>query len=429
MASAAEKNPVELRLDLLGGLWMEFADHPTARVLRWLADGDARQIIDVFIELHHQHPAGVPDVFIPFETPFRDETSYAADLLRAWRAWFDGLKDDLIDLPRDPTWRCPSPRPGEAGAAAVARAAASFREAFAADFRNLAVALIPPNIGDAPAWNRWLTALAKAEIPPEVRFLVIDPAEAPRLAALAAAEPKRVLTQTPVIRTTEIYKELLAEAGGSGPGVVFRKHFVGMLSAAKEGDVPAAETAGKHALTVAGSEKWYDLQVAAQMGLAGIWSGAGRPAEALAGYRAAVGFSDAIPPEHPAGAVLKVQTRMAVAGMLFGMKGYAEAAPLYEAAAPMATAADQPMLALENWRMAAACYEQLKDDEKNWACGERAIAAGAGLAPDVRGVSTLSYAGQSQLRLCAKRAYADRRDGLFATMNSLVGSGWEARRS
>ena len=43
----------------------------------------------------------------------------------------------------DPTWQLPAPRAGEPGFALVGRTAKSFREFYGADFRNLAVALVP----------------------------------------------------------------------------------------------------------------------------------------------------------------------------------------------------------------------------------------------------------------------------------------------
>ena len=103
-----EKNAVELRLDHLNKLWEEFSALPDARVLRWLADDDSRQVVDVFIELHKNDPAGIPDLFLTFDVPFRDETSYAADVVRFWRGWFDENRDDLIDESIDPTWSLPS---------------------------------------------------------------------------------------------------------------------------------------------------------------------------------------------------------------------------------------------------------------------------------------------------------------------------------
>lgn len=421
----SQLNAVEQRLIELSGKWEVFSAHPTARVLRWVADADARQIADTFLELHSQHPAGLPDFFLPFDLPFRDDTSYAADLLRAWRAWFDTQRDDLIDLSRDPTWRPPSPRAGEPGAAAVVRAASSFRQTYASDFRHLAVALVPSAVADPLAWGRWVTSLASIDTPAEVRFLTIDPAEAPMLNGAAAAAPKCVLTQVIQVRMSDVYRELLAEAGGSGPGVVFRKHFVGMMAAVKDGDFAAAESAGKNALIVATAEQWPDLQVAAQMGLSGVWAGAGRSADALVGYRAAVGFADTLPTDHPAAGPLRVQTRMAVGGALFGANDYARAAAVYAEAAPLAV---DPLLQMENWRMAAACYALLKDDESAWSCGEKAIVIAIEIPRDVREKSTLAFAGQGQLRLCGKRPFADRKEKLIADMNALVGRGWEARR-
>ena len=424
-----EPNAVELRLNELAAAWESFAELPAARLLRWVADADARELIEVFLRLHAEHPAGVPDLFVPFELPFADETAYAAELLKAWRAWFDAERDDLLEIPLDASWRVPAPRRGESGAAAVARAAASFAEFYSGEFRRLAVALVPESFADDAGWDRWLHALARSEIGPRVRFLVIDPAEAPRLDELARAEPIKVVTQTPEIRATDIYRELLAEAGGRGPGVVFRKHYVGMLSAAKDGDPAAAENAGRAALAVAAAEDWPDLRVAAQMGLAGVWTSAGRVADALQGYAAAVGFADSIAPDHPAAAVLRVQTRMAEAGARFGLADYAPAAARYEEAAAVAAESRNDLLTMECWRMAAACHALLKRDELAWACGERAVEAGARIAPDIRDKSTLAFAGQGQLRLCAKRPYADHKQRLLETLDTLIGPGWEARRA
>src|SRR5262249_20996045 len=206
------------------------------------------------------------------------------------RAGCGGIRRDLLELPGPPPGGPPPPRSGAPGPVAVGRVCQSFQQFSRADFRTLAVALVPATVADPAGWCRWLRGLVKHDLPPEVRFLVIDDAAAPALAPLAAAEPVRVVSQAPAINMTEVYRELLAESGGSGPGVVFRKHYVGMLTAAREGNLAAAEKSGAAALAVAGAEKWPDLQVAAQMGLAAVFSTAGRPADALAAYRAAVGF-------------------------------------------------------------------------------------------------------------------------------------------
>src|SRR5262245_21234124 len=100
-----KKNPVEVRLDYLSGLWRQFAADGAGRLLRWVGYGDRRQLLDTFLEVHKNDPADIPDLFLTFDVPFRDERSYAADMLAFWKGWFDECKDGLIDESLDPTWQ------------------------------------------------------------------------------------------------------------------------------------------------------------------------------------------------------------------------------------------------------------------------------------------------------------------------------------
>jgi hypothetical protein len=267
------------------------------------------------------------------------------------------------------------------------------------------------------------------ELPAEVRFLVVDDAADLDLKALAAAEPVRVVSQTPEIDGTMMYRELLAQAGGSGAGVAFRQHYVGMLLSSRTGNLAAAATAGLAAVTVAGAEGWSHLAAVAQIGVAGLMAASGKPADALAGYRKAVTFAEAAAKAgDPTGPIMVVQSRMAEGGALFADKKYADAAGVYADTAPKATAANDHLMAMENWRMAAACHELAGDAEKTWECGEKALEAGAKIDAELRPNTTLPFAGQCLLRLTAKRAFADRREKLLKTMNALVGPGWEERK-
>jgi tetratricopeptide (TPR) repeat protein len=422
-------NPIERRLHYLNGLWEQFAGNADARVLRWHASADARQMADVFVKQHAADPAGIPDLFLPFDVPFKSETVYALDLLRHWKEFTDHNRDDLIDNSIDPTWSPPTPRANEPGPAAVARAAVSFAERYGDGFRHLALVLDPNPVHDPAGWDRWLAAFAKSNLPANVRVLVIDDADRPPLAATAAADAKRVFTQTPEIDMSLAYRELAAQAGGKGPGVVFRTHFVGMLTAAKDGFFTLAEVSAAAALAVATAEKWADMQTAVRMALGSVQTAAGKPAAALAAFREAKQSAEAAAAAgHPAGAKLVVQSHMAEAGAVFADGKYRDAAALYEAAAPKADAADDPLLAMENWRMAAYCHEQNAEWEKAWACGEKALAAGERIAPDLRANTTLPFAGQGLLRLTARKPYSARRDALTKRMNALAGPGWEDRK-
>lgn len=424
-----DPNPIERRLEYLSGLWEQFAGNADARVLRWCCTDDARQMADAFVKLHTTDPADIPDLFLAFDVPFKSEGVYALDLLRHWKEFYDHNVDGLIDESFDPTWIPPTPRANEPGPTAVARAAVSFAERYGENFRHLVLVLDPTPIQDQAGWDRWLVGFAKLNLPPAVRVLVLDPADRPRLAGTAAAEPKKVLTQTPDIDMSAAYRELAAESGGKGPGVVFRKHFVGMLTAAKDGKFAAAEASAAAALAVAAAEKWPDLQTTILLALGNVQTAAGKPADALKAYQQAKPFAEqAAAAGHPAGAKLVVQSQMAEAGAVFADGKYKEAATLYEAAGPKAAEGGDHLLAMENWRMAAYCHEQAGNADKAWACGEKALAAAEKLPPDLRANTTLPFAGQGLLRLTAKKPYSDRRSDLTKRMNNLAGPGWEERK-
>ena len=384
--------------------------------------------MDVFIELHKNDPAGIPDLFLTFDVPFRDETSYAADVVRFWRGWFDENRDDLIDESIDPTWVCPQPRAGERGPAFIQRVALSFQEKYGEDFRHLAIILVPKEIRDSAAWSRWLGGIASAETPPVIRYLVIDEAESPPPCAWRKRIPSAILTQTPEFDTTQMYRELLQAAGGSGPGAAFRDQYVGMLLASKAGNVAAAVAAGTAAIGAAGAAGWSHLQAAAQLGLSGVLGAAGKPAEALAGYRQAITFAEAAV---ESGGPHRAHPRRPVADgrgeRLFAEEKYAEAAAVYEKAGTQATDANDHLLAMENWRMAAACHEQTGQIEKAWVCGEEALKSAALLDPAVRPDTTLPFAGRGLLRLAGRQEFTKHKDRIVKTMNALAGPGWENR--
>jgi hypothetical protein len=118
---------------------------------------------------------------------------------------------------------------------------------------------------------------------------------------------------------------------------------------------------------------------------------------------------------------------MAEGSALFAQEKFADAAAIYEKAAPQATGANDHLLAMENWRMAAACHEQTGEFEKAWTCGEQALKSAALIDAEMRPNTTLPFAGRGLLRLAGKPEYAKHKDRIVKTMNALAGPGWENR--
>lgn len=458
MAAAKRKNAIEKRLDLLEGQWNEFAEDPEPRLLRWLAKNDEAQVVLGFIEQQRAGCGEVPDLFIRLESPFEEPLQHGFALrdeflkLYAEMTEDEDFRKELAADGIDVEWKCPDSAPGGSDIAAFTQCCASFRQYYDGGMLNLAVALTPPGMANGPEWAQWLLAFVRSGLPANVRFLVLDTAEAPVLDDLAKAEPKLVRTIEPELNMEAAPKELLREAGGTGPGVAFRRHFFEITEAAGKGNLAKVEQLVPTALAIASEHNWLDQQVVIHMAMGAAYLGAGKCAEALATYRkAGQAAADTAMQGHPAGQKLVLQALLSEGAALLSDKQHGEAAKVYEKAAAEATAQKDHLMTLESWRMAAFCHEMAAERDAAWECGCKALDAGELLEDKLRSNSTLPYAGQGLLRLLErpkkqpqeKRGwiqrflehdekeeedpYEERRQFIMDRMGKLIGPNWQKK--
>lgn len=417
------KNAIERRIDRLGELWNEFAENPQARLLRWLVDGDAVRMIDLFVEVQNEEGGDIPDLFFrfdqPFEEPHRHGLALRESLLREYEQIRQQIAED--DIPSD--WICPPVQPEESDVAALVRSCASFRRYYEGLMVHLVGVLVPEEISSPDAWQSWLQGLVGVASPPNVRFMVVDDAAAPALNDLSRAEPKRVVSVQPELDMPGAYAELLRGLPGSGPGFTFRRLFVALANASAAGNLVAAQQAADAALKIASGQSWPQMQVAVFAALGAAHLAAGKTAEALRSYR---GANQAVAGQNdPTAAKLNVQTRFAEASVLLSDGEYEQAAEVYEQTAPLAEQQEDHLSALEGWRMAAYCRETAGQPEEAWKHGQKALDVGALLDEQTRANSTLPYAGQGLLRLTRRPQYERQADAIRQRMVDLVGPGWE----
>lgn len=427
MAPPVKKNPIERRLDELMGMWNGFVANPQARLLRWLADTDNAGLVDTFVEMQRQGGGGVPDLFIRFETPFEPKR-YGLALLEELRSQYEEAQPDLVEAGLDPGWSCPAPAQGETDVKAFARACTALARHYQGILENLVVALVPKGTVEPAAWRQWLLALVRADLPANVRALVLDRTEAPDLEELAQAEPERVVTVKVDLDMPGAYTELVRDVKGSGPGFDFRRYYVALSNAAGKGDIAGAQQAGAAALAIATQQNWAPLQAAVHMALGAVFLGAAQLAEALACYRSAGQAADAATKAgDETGPKLLLPARFAEGAALLNAGQFAEAARVYEATAPVAAAQQDGLMTFEAWRMAAYCHETNKQPQLAWACGQKALEAGAALQPEQRANALLPFVGQLLLRLTKQRPYRDQGDAVRRRLTELVGRDWEQR--
>jgi tetratricopeptide (TPR) repeat protein len=420
------RNAIERRLGMLDEHWNTFAESP-AVLLRWSCTADDAQMVDGWIGMQHEGAGEVPDFLVRFDLPFDGPERYGFTLRGALERQYDASRDELARAGHPADWRAPDLVPGESDVSALLRCCASFQAYHARLMLTVALVLAPEPAPDADAWQRWLYGLVGAPVPAGVRFLVLDPAEEPRLDALCQAQPERIVSQRLALEMPAAREELARNAAGADPGSQLRVHLVALTSAAGGGDLARAHGAAQQALAIAARQGWPAMQMAVHMALGAAYLGGGHTEHTLAAYRAAQ--RSALATEQagdPAGPRLRVQAALAEGAALVSAGRFGEAAPVYEAAAPLASASGDPLLIVEAWRMGGYCHEAAGDPQSAWRCGAAALEAGETLDPAARQASTLPWAGQMMMRLADRWSFPVGADAVRRQMAGLMGPEWNA---
>jgi tetratricopeptide (TPR) repeat protein len=419
-------NAILRRVERLAELWAAFAADPGLRLLRWRADADELRMIHLFLDLQSEDWGTIPDVFVRLAPAFDDPERYAGELVAALLAQYDAARADLEarDVPAD--WQAPARARDEPEDAFLLRVAASLRDYHADRMRHLVLVLVPGAVADDRAFAAWLARLLESGVAPVLRLMVPDPAQAPRLDGLDELAPGLVATVDPALDMPGALEELARSEGVEGPARRFRIQLVNIGNAAGKNNLAAAERAARGALDLARKEGWADQAVVVHMALAAVYLGAGRPEDAIGCYRKAAAAA-ARAEAHPAAPRLRVTAAFGEGAALVAAARWAEAAIVYERAAPLAEAAGDPIMLLEGWRMAGWTHEQAGADRDAWRCGQQALTAGARLPAERRQESTLPWVGQMLLRLLDRhyRDDAHQAEALGQRLEATIGSGWQ----
>lgn len=423
----SKKNAIEKQIDTLGELWNEFAAEPDLRLLRWRVDRDGERLLRLFVDVQNEGSGDIPDLFLKLEIPFADPARHGAALVEALQERYEADRKFLAEEGLPAEWQCPVQQPDEGDLAYLVNCCASFQTYYQALFQHLVLVLLPEQVGDWDYWQAWLLAAARRAEHPNLRLMVLDDVDTPRLEALCAADPALTATITPELDMTGAMADLARGAGGTGPGFDFRRMLLGLNTAAGSGDLNAVQQYATAALKIARAQQWPQMQVVVYITLGAALLGAERGKEAIAAYRKAAQVSAAAANAgDPAGHKLLLQSRLAEASVLVGEPQYREAAAIYEELVPLAQQEKDALLTLECWRMAAYCHEQDKAWKAAWRCGQEALAHGAQIEADQRRATTLPYAGQGLLRLTERDEYRPAETEVRRQMTELLGDDWES---
>ena len=429
MTTSNRKNAIESRIEDLDEAWNSFAEAAEPRLLCWSVDSDSLQLVEGWVRLQCDGDGALPDFFIRLESAFTAPGAYGFLLLEEIRSQVEEARAALVEEGEGELlqWEVPGVYDGDTDVVALVRACASLQASLAERVLKLGVVIAPTEVGDPASWEYWLRTLVRAGVPESVRFLVLDSAEFPMLAGLPDAEPVLVAGAPVDLDMAGARAELAAAAATDDPGSQFRVHFVDLTNALGKNDLGAAHDAAQRALAIAGEHGWLAMQVVVYTALGSGYLNGGHTDHAITAYQSArqvaVAAGEAGDPSAPK---LIVQGWLGEGGALVSAGRFTEAAAVYMQGAQAAGEGQDPMMALESWRMAAYCHEQAGDADSAWACGHTALEAGEQIDPGMRSASTLPFVGQGLLRVTREGAYAGQVDAVHARMTTLLGPDWES---
>lgn len=399
MRSTVALNPVERRLALLCEDWLAFRADPALRLLVWQVPDDALRLVQCFVQAQkHDLPYASRDLFIAFDVPFEHSLQYARALKEQLQGQYQASAGELAaqGIPADWMFE-PQAVPDTAAAMAALR---SFGAGHHARMGHLAAVLMPAAVAQPGHWCDWLLRALETSLPERLRLVVLDSQDQPRLGSLTPQRDARIRVSRPALHGLAMAQETFAQETTVGPAGTFRQMLMGVMALIETGSVAQVQAQAATALAFARQQGWPDQQVVLHILLAGALLKASRHAEAVQAYqRARQAAEQAMAAGHPAGAKLVVQTWFGEAGARLAAGDDAEAAACYDAAAPVALADRNPLLALEAWRMGAFCHARRNDPAAAVERGRQALALGARLQPQARCSSTLPLAALDLLRL------------------------------
>lgn len=420
--ASKKKNPIEWRLDLIHNSWVEFSTLPDARVLCWLVLPDEVRMVEAFIAVASDERSGtLPDLFVQLGSPFEALHGYGYALCGE----FAGIATRLyagLDDPATPEWAPPQAKPGEDDVSLWLRTNASFHQHYQLHGQFVSV-LQPSAISDVAAFQIWLQRFAAAAAPTQ-RLIVLDHAKSPGLTPLVQAEPIRVVAKPLDLDMAKARLEISENAGGlDTPGGQYRHLFVKLTNALGEAKLPEALSLGTAALAITQAQSWFALAVPIHFALGAALAGHGNPTEANEHYlQAEVAAAEGEKAGDPTCKRLRAQARMARGGLLVSTEQYPAAAQLFTDTVPFATAAEDPRMVLDCYRLASFSYEQNGEYDKAWNSGVEGMRYAKQLDQETRDTSTLPYLGEGMLRLTQRPEYSSSAYTIDREMTVLMGT-------
>jgi hypothetical protein len=425
MVSSLKANPITQRIDAMVHLWERFREQPEARVCRWVIAPDEKQMVDAFLETSYLEQNPLPDLFLPFYTPFTDSADYARGLMEELRANLENDQKALEEAGIQISWRpAQQKEEEEADAAWFLRNLNRLAEQYPLPEEGYLVAVLLPPVAEKP-YGKWLLKAVRAGIPARLRLLVLDQASAETLAVFAAKSPLQVHSTTLDLDMPTAMRQLASVGNPADPGVKFRKAFLNLAQAASAKDLAAVQRLEVLPLAIAREQGWAPMEIAVHGLVASAYIGLNQLPEAVGRYDLGLQLAQkAYATGDKSALTLAVQALSCKGSVHLSQKAYEDAANAFAAAAPLAQEAGDFFQVMEAKRMHGYCLEKSGELAAAFEVEEEGLMAAAKVEESIRQNSTLPYLGQSLLELAYRLGYKDQYAEIEEKMTTLAGPDW-----
>ncbi|ABC30275.1 protein containing tetratricopeptide repeat [Hahella chejuensis KCTC 2396] len=425
-----DKNPIERELEKLDAQWETFVESERP-ILRWCIDPDAGQLVAAFLKMREQFDETSGEFFVALHSEFLSLESFGYDLAEELnREIAAGVAASAEDEDGDEevfSWRAPDPNKALSGHDALYKSCHQILDAFSDYFSTLVIAIQPHAVSDIKKLQRWLQLACEIHRDYKLwggnlKWIIIDNAQRPAFAKLAQDYSAQIFSQTPPLNLREAMNKIMEEADDGSPGAEFRQCFVDMNYAVQNNDLPALQRRSERALVIAAEQAWFDMQCSTLLLRASGYLNAKLPEKALMDYQQAQQCAlKGVEAERPGCDKLLFQAHMSEASAYLSEKRYEEAAKRFRRSADIAETQEDAMMCVESWRLQSYCLERLKLKGYAWESALRGLKAAEAIEPEQRRYTTLSYLGETLLRVAPTK---EDKDYVHATMSELLGEAW-----
>ena len=364
-----ETNPIEQRIESIADKWNDVKEtNEEIRVIRLLAKEEEMQMIDAFIWYMVGLDNLIDDIAFILDPLFADEETYSQQLIKSLdsciKEWNEIPKEEGIEF-MPVAWTPDESLTDKKNAAKL----------FVANFNNIATSLdleegvftvailtFPHEPKKRKEVLSWMENAIKADISPLVRFLIIDTVENPVFKKLADTYVDQVYTLSPDLDMDNVMKQVAAMGDPSDPSTPYRISFVNMMNAMGKDNRKEALSEGERCIRIAKENEsrdpnWGIQTVVVYIALANdrLKDKNHEKAQEYAdqAIEAADALIDKIDPlvAH----AVSGQANMTKAAIYCYTKEWGKAVSFYETAAGRYEKSNNPIMAIEAYRMAGFC--------------------------------------------------------------------------